>query len=75
MQLTYRVGAVITTFSNGQGMFIAGRIITGLGCTTAATSAKSYLAEITSPASRGRWMGLLNSFCMSFRVPVGMRQS
>lgn len=60
-----RVGAIITTFSNGQAMFVVGRILTGLGCTTAATSAKSYLAEITSPASRGRWMGFLNSFCKS----------
>lgn len=43
-------------------MFIGGRFLTGLGCTTASTSAKSYLAEITSPSNRGRWMGLLNSF-------------
>jgi MFS family permease len=64
--LTARVGAILTTFANGEAMFVVGRIITGMGCTTAATSAKSYLAEITSPASRGRWMGLLNSFCTSY---------
>ena len=43
-------------------MFLGGRFLTGLGCSTGSTSAKSYLAEITSPSNRGRWMGLLNSF-------------
>lgn len=55
-------GALITANAHNQGMFIGGRFLTGLGCTTASTSAKSYLAEITSPSNRGRWMGLLNSF-------------
>lgn len=61
-------------------MFIAGRLFTGLGCTTASTSAKSYLAEISSPASRGRWMGLLNSFyyvgqllASGIAIPFGRR--
>jgi MFS family permease len=36
--------------------------LTFQGCTAANTAAKSYVAEITSPASRGRWMGVLNSF-------------
>ena len=50
-------------------MFIGGRFLTGLGCTTAATSAKSYLAEITSPVNRGRWVALLNSFYYSEHRP------
>jgi MFS family permease len=43
-------------------MFLGGRFLTGFGCTAANTAAKSYVAEITSPISRGRWMGVLNSF-------------
>jgi hypothetical protein len=38
------IGAVITANAKGQKMFIGGRFLTGLGCTTAATSAKSYMA-------------------------------
>ena len=55
-------GALVSGFSTSLGMFIGGRFLTGLGCTTAATSAKSYLTEMTSPSTRGRWVGLLNSF-------------
>lgn len=43
-------------------MLLGGRWLTGFGCSTAALSAKTYLAEITSPKSRGRYMGVLNSF-------------
>jgi sugar porter (SP) family MFS transporter len=43
-------------------MLVGGRFLTGLGTGTANNASKSYLTEITSPYSRGRWMGLLNSF-------------
>lgn len=43
-------------------MLLGGRWLTGFGCSTAALSAKTYLSEITSPKSRGRYMGVLNSF-------------
>ncbi|KZT60194.1 general substrate transporter [Calocera cornea HHB12733] len=56
------LGAMLTANATSMGMFMGGRFLTGFGCTFAATSAKSYLAEITSPSSRGRFMGLLNSF-------------
>lgn len=43
-------------------MFLGGRFLVGLGCTTAAMAGKAYMSEITSPWNRGRWMGLQNSF-------------
>ncbi|KAF5382700.1 hypothetical protein D9615_002928 [Tricholomella constricta] len=49
------VGAVITANAKTQGMFLGGRFLTG-------ASAKSYLAEITPPHSRGAYLGFLNSF-------------
>ncbi|EJU00509.1 general substrate transporter [Dacryopinax primogenitus] len=55
-------GSVVTANVNAMPMFIAGRFLTGLGTSTAGVSARSYLAEITSPATRGRYVGLLNSF-------------
>ncbi|RSH89841.1 hypothetical protein EHS25_001827 [Saitozyma podzolica] len=74
------IGALVTCFATNMSMFIAGRFLTGLGCTTASTSAKSYMSEITSPASRGRWMGLLNSFyyvgqliASGIAIPFGYR--
>lgn len=35
-------------------MLLGGRWLTGFGASTAALSAKTYMAEITSPKSRGR---------------------
>jgi MFS family permease len=73
---------LISANAKNQSMFIGGRFLTGLGCTTASTSAKSYLAEITSPSNRGRWMGLLNSFyyvgqiiASGISIPFGRTQS
>ncbi|ORY30407.1 general substrate transporter [Naematelia encephala] len=75
-------GALITALARNKGMFIGGRFLTGLGCTTANTAAKSYMAEISSPATRGRWMGLLNSFyyvgqilASGIAIPTGRMQS
>ncbi|KDQ11493.1 hypothetical protein BOTBODRAFT_147205 [Botryobasidium botryosum FD-172 SS1] len=56
------VGAVITANAKNKSMFIGGRFLTGLGSACAGASAKSYLVEITSPKSRGLWLGVLNSF-------------
>lgn len=56
------VGAVITANAKGKGMFLGGRFLTGLGSSCAGASAKSYLAEITPPHSRGAYLGFLNSF-------------
>jgi MFS family permease len=74
------IGALLTAFATNTGMFLGGRFLTGLGCTTASASAKSYLSEITSPSNRGRWMGLLNSFyyvgqivASGISIPFGKR--
>ncbi|KAI5454184.1 hypothetical protein NCC49_004249 [Naganishia albida] len=74
------VGALLSALSKNMPMFIGGRFLTGLGCTTAALASKSYMAEITSPHNRGRCMGLLNSFyyigqilASGIAVPTGRR--
>ncbi|KAJ8509238.1 hypothetical protein ONZ45_g8575 [Pleurotus djamor] len=56
------VGAILTANAKNQGTFLGGRFLTGLGSTCAGASAKSYLAEITPPQSRGAYLGFLNSF-------------
>ncbi|KZP00107.1 general substrate transporter [Calocera viscosa TUFC12733] len=56
------VGSMLTANATSMSMFMGGRCLTGLGCTFAATSAKSYLAEVTSPSIRGRCIGVFNSF-------------
>ncbi|KAL0069758.1 hypothetical protein AAF712_003027 [Marasmius tenuissimus] len=56
------VGALLTANSKNKSMFLVGRWLTGLGCGCASASAKSYLAEITPPHTRGAYMGFLNSF-------------
>ncbi|KAK7056820.1 hypothetical protein VNI00_002537 [Paramarasmius palmivorus] len=55
-------GAVVTANATQMSMFLGGRFLTGFGCSCAATSAKSYLAEIVPPRTRGAYMGFLNSF-------------
>ncbi|KIJ54593.1 hypothetical protein M422DRAFT_24530 [Sphaerobolus stellatus SS14] len=55
-------GALVTANARQKAMFIGGRYLTGLGSSLASTSAKSYLAEMAPPQSRGRYMGYLNSF-------------
>ncbi|KAI0031233.1 general substrate transporter [Vararia minispora EC-137] len=55
-------GALVTATARNRSTFIGGRFLTGLGTATASASAKSYLAEITPPTSRGLFMGFLNSF-------------
>ncbi|KAF8583119.1 general substrate transporter [Ramaria rubella] len=56
------VGAIVTANAKDRSMFIGGRYLTGLGSALASTSAKSYLAEMAPPRTRGRYMGFLNSF-------------
>ena len=59
------VGAILTANAKNESMFLAGRWMTGVGSGCAGASAKSYLAEITPPASRGAYMGFLNSLYVS----------
>jgi MFS family permease len=61
-QLTVRSGAIITANARNMEMLLVGRFITGLGTAASATAAKSYLAEVTPNRSRGRYMGVQNSF-------------
>ncbi|THH16980.1 hypothetical protein EW146_g3745 [Bondarzewia mesenterica] len=56
------VGAAVTATAKNRSIFIGGRFLTGLGSTLAGASAKSYLAELTPPQSRGLFLGILNSF-------------
>ncbi|KAI0061709.1 general substrate transporter [Artomyces pyxidatus] len=56
------VGAITTGTAKTKSTFIGGRFLTGVGSATAGASAKSFLAEITPPQSRGLYLGLLNSF-------------
>ncbi|EJD50722.1 general substrate transporter [Auricularia subglabra TFB-10046 SS5] len=60
--LTLIVGAIITATATGTSRFLGGRFLTGVGVSVAGASAKSYLAEITPPQTRGRYLGILNSF-------------
>ncbi|KAL0578632.1 hypothetical protein V5O48_003375 [Marasmius crinis-equi] len=55
-------GALLTANAQNKSMFLAGRWLTGVGAGCAGASAKSYLAEITPPHTRGAYMGFLNSF-------------
>ncbi|WWC71162.1 uncharacterized protein I206_105115 [Kwoniella pini CBS 10737] len=80
--LTLILGALLTSQAHNFQMFIWGRMFTGLGCTLAASSAKSYMSEITPPHSRGRYMGLLNSFyyvgqlmASGISIPLGRKTS
>jgi len=63
--LPVSVGAILTANAKNESMFLAGRWMTGVGSGCAGASAKSYLAEITPPASRGAYMGFLNSLYVS----------
>lgn len=76
------IGALISANSRSMEMLLGGRWLTGFGCSTAALGAKTYLSEITSPRSRGRYMGVLNSFyyvgqilATGVAIPLGLVQS
>ncbi|KAJ7175837.1 general substrate transporter [Mycena filopes] len=61
------MGAIITALADSRSQFIGGRFLTGafnhgLERVSPGTAAKSYLAEITPPTSRGAYLGFLNSF-------------
>ncbi|KZW03364.1 general substrate transporter [Exidia glandulosa HHB12029] len=56
------IGAILTATANSSGRFLGGRFLTGFGVACAGAAAKSYLAEVTPPQTRGRYLGILNSF-------------
>ncbi|WWC63036.1 uncharacterized protein I303_105635 [Kwoniella dejecticola CBS 10117] len=76
------LGAMLTSQARSFQMFIWGRLFTGLGCTLAASSAKAYMAEISAPQTRGRWLGLQNSFyyvgqllASGLAIPLGRKMN
>ncbi|KAJ7109711.1 general substrate transporter [Mycena crocata] len=56
------VGAIITGLADSKSKFLGGRFLTGFGSGIGGAAAKSYLAEMTPPHSRGAYLGFLNSF-------------
>ncbi|KAF8229684.1 general substrate transporter [Tricholoma matsutake] len=75
-------GVIITATATSMPRFLGGRFLTGFGTLCAATSAKSFLAELVPPQSRGAYLGFLNSFyyvgqiaATGMMVPTGRWQS
>ena len=54
----YVLSAVGCAFANGVGMFIAARIIGGIGIGISTVAAPLYISEIAPPAYRGRLAGM-----------------
>ena len=56
--LLYVLSAVGCAFASGVGMFIAARLIGGLGIGISTVTAPLYISEIAPPAQRGRLAGM-----------------
>ncbi|KAL1595938.1 hypothetical protein SLS60_009628 [Paraconiothyrium brasiliense] len=56
------VGTAIQTTANGQGQFIGGRFVLGLGASIASAVAPAYAVELAHPAFRGTMAGMYNNF-------------
>lgn len=56
--LLYVLSAVGCAFASGVGMFIAARLIGGLGIGISTVTAPLYISEISPPAQRGRLAGM-----------------
>ena len=54
----YVLSAIGCAFANGVGMFIAARLIGGLGIGVSTVVAPLYISEIAPPAQRGRLAGM-----------------
>jgi sugar porter (SP) family MFS transporter len=65
----YVVSALGCGFANGVGMFIAARIIGGIGIGISTVAAPLYISEISPPAYRGRLAGLFQ-FNIVFGIVV-----
>ncbi|KAK9234228.1 general substrate transporter [Lipomyces kononenkoae] len=57
----YLIGQAIVVASQSQAMFIAGRVVNGLGAGGLIQTIPLYTAEITPPKIRGRILSMLNS--------------
>ena len=67
--LLYVISAVGCAFANGVGMFIAARVIGGLGIGISTVAAPLYISEIAPPAYRGRLAGMFQ-FNIVFGIVV-----
>ncbi|KAL5413134.1 hypothetical protein PMIN03_003912 [Paraphaeosphaeria minitans] len=56
------IGTAIQTTANGQGQFIGGRFVLGLGASIASAVAPAYAVELAHPAFRGIMSGSYNNF-------------
>ena len=56
--MLYVISAVGCAFANGIGMFIAARMIGGIGIGISTVAAPLYISEIAPPAYRGRLAGM-----------------
>jgi sugar porter (SP) family MFS transporter len=67
--ILYVLSALGCGFANGVGMFIAARIIGGIGIGISTVAAPLYISEISPPAYRGRLAGLFQ-FNIVFGIVV-----
>ena len=65
----YVISAFGCGFANGVGMFIAARIIGGIGIGISTVAAPLYISEIAPPAYRGRLAGMFQ-FNIVFGIVV-----
>jgi sugar porter (SP) family MFS transporter len=56
--LLYLISAIGCAFANGVGIFIAARLIGGIGIGISTVAAPLYISEIAPPAYRGRLAGM-----------------
>jgi len=67
----YIISAVGCAFANGVGMFIAARIIGGIGIGVSTVAAPLYISEIAPPAYRGRLAGMFQ-FNIVFGILIAL---
>jgi sugar porter (SP) family MFS transporter len=67
----YVISAVGCAFANGVGMFIAARVIGGIGIGVSTVAAPLYISEIAPPAYRGRLAGMFQ-FNIVFGILIAL---
>jgi SP family galactose:H+ symporter-like MFS transporter len=65
--IIFAVGAILTAFAGSLELFIAWRILVGIGIGAASVSAPLYASELSPPSIRGRMV-----FLFQFAVTVGI---
>ena len=67
----YVISAVGCAFANGVGIFIAARVIGGIGIGVSTVAAPLYISEIAPPAYRGRLAGMFQ-FNIVFGILIAL---